>query len=249
VDEVISLRFVFNGESRVEPPKAVRAEGLVISAAGSDSYMALAADKRYVAWNYSIIPQKPGSYTIPSLTFTAGTREITTYPVKLTVSNQENSNAMLSGTQAGFAELLLPGSTGQVGDRMLVALRFYYPPNLNIVDAAPFDFGQSEKNGFKVSKLEGAGCTRLTRNGQAYLVETFLCEAMPVKSGKLVFGPVTWDCRVSVTTPEQEKNDPFAKKTAADSKLKHLRLSTTQKEIQVRENADAGQGQAKTTTP
>lgn len=151
-------------------PKFPNVPGLTVEQTGKASNFSLinGAMSREVEYRFTIIPEKPGSYTIPSLTMKIDGKNVSTLPITFKVAGE--SSAPQPGTQVHknadvFIERTLSKETAYVGEPIISTIRLYHRVPLLQANAKPTDI-----SGMKRIPVEGEKTYQKAINGQQYRV-------------------------------------------------------------------------------
>src|SRR5216110_715706 len=165
VGETVQLQIqIDNAGTSVKPPSNIDIPGLQIHYTGESTSMTMRnlSVTSSITYNYTILPEKSGTYKIPSQSIRVGKNNLQTPELTLRVADSPNptaragSNRAPSGnTQTGedkiaFAELLVPKKTAYVGEMIPVVVRIGFNSRTRVAEMAP---PQVSGQGFTVQKL------------------------------------------------------------------------------------------------
>jgi hypothetical protein len=225
VGETVQLQIqIDNAGMSVRPPSDIDIPGLQIHYAGESTEMIWKNFSRSssVTYNYTILPEKPGTYKIPPQSIHVGKNNLQTPELTLRVADSPSttarggSNRTPSGnTQTGeekiaFAELLVPKKTAYVGEMIPVVARIGFNARTRVAEMAP---PQVSGQGFTVQKL-GEGERNLENiDGHSYVVFNYKTAISAARVGNFQIGPV--EQKANVLVPRRSSGtrrkpfDPF----------------------------------------
>ncbi len=202
VGETVQLQIqIDNAGMSVRPPSDINVPGLQIHYTGESTQMTWKnfSTSSSITYNYTILPEKSGSYRIPPQTIRVGKDNLQTPELTLRVVDSPNataragSNRAPSGnTQTGedkiaFAELLVPKKTAYVGEMIPVVVRIGFNSRTRVSEMAP---PQVSGQGFTVQKL-GEGERNLENiDGRSYVVFNYKTAISAARVGNFQVGPV-----------------------------------------------------------
>lgn len=193
----VQLQIVVTGASNPKPPGEIKVDGLDIRSAGvSRQYQMQNFSVSYsFTYNYTIMPMRTGTFTIPPQTVDVGGKAMKTPALSLNVADtpgrssrrgREDTGA-IDPAKIGFVEMVLPKQIAYVGEMIPVQIRL----GLNM--RAPVDsLGsgmQIAGQGFTTQKMPEPRQTIENINGRSYQVFIFKTAISPVRAGKLEIGP------------------------------------------------------------
>jgi hypothetical protein len=179
-----------------------------------------------VVYDYTVMPLKAGTFTIPPQRIRVGGNALSTPKLTLNVSDspgRSSASRPSQGTQPGnagkfvFAELIVPKKTAFVGEMVPVQIRLGFDPRAypKLTDG-PEITGQ----GFTAQKLQQSGENDETVDGRVYHVVTFKTAIAAARAGKFEIGPVKAKAQVMVARSRRSprarspfdlfNDDPFA---------------------------------------
>ncbi|CAA9216216.1 MAG: hypothetical protein AVDCRST_MAG42-328 [uncultured Chthoniobacterales bacterium] len=195
----VQLQIVVTGASNPKPPGEINVDGLDIRSAGvSRQYQMQNFSVSYsFTYNYTIMPLRTGTFTIPPQTVEVAGRAMKTPALSLNVVDSPGRSSRRGGgrddagavdpAKIGFIEMVLPKQVAYVGEMIPVQIRL----GLNM--RAPVDsLGsgmQIAGQGFTTQKMPEPRQTIETINGRSYQVFIFKTAISPVRAGKLEIGP------------------------------------------------------------
>jgi hypothetical protein len=204
-----SLVFTSAPQSALRFPKLPQVPGLRFRYEGQSSAMNIVNGRTSISlsFNYRIVPERKGEFTIPAIELRVGAEHLRTRPVKLTVLDRDQALPRQSGAQPRWAYLALtPGKKEAfVGERVPVEISLYFRSNAR--DYAP----QPLRNpGFVFGGLEPLGQQQVRRGDVIYRVVRHQQNAFPSKAGELTLGPAEASLTLLIPKPRRRSNDPFA---------------------------------------
>ena len=209
--EQATLSLTFEGGSPRNVP-APNVSGLQIVSAGNSQSMSWVngAMTTTVTISFSVTAQRAGDFTIPALTAEIGGQQVSTAPLKLTVTKASapTADAVNAGNEVAFMKLAFPKSKMYSGETGVARLELYLRDDVQ--NFANFSITASPTDGFSAGKtVELQNQRRRVQVGNR--VYTLIPLAIPltaVKTGVLTLGPFTASC--VVVLPSQNQNDPFS---------------------------------------
>ena len=238
VGETVELQITVKGTQKAAAPQ-VRVDGVDVQYNGASTQVQMNNFDvtRSIIHTYTLLPQKTGEFTIPAVSVKADGRQLSTQPLKLTVTGNQsgaNSNAKAADNKIAIAEWVLPKSTAYVGEAIPAELRLYVASQIRWdINQLPALSGE----GFTTQKMPKPGVTKITKDGREYDLVVFKTAITPVKSGKLTLPAV--DINTVMVLPQkrarmprmpgmnQMLNDPFNNTVFND-------LFTTQQQVVIR---------------
>src|SRR5437762_7371747 len=210
VGETVQLQIqIDNAGTSVKPPRDIEVPGLQIHYTGPSTEVTVRNFKitSSVTYNYTILPEKSGTYKIPPQSIRVGSSNLQTPELTLRVADSPNptaragSNRAPSGnTQTGedkiaFAELLVPKKTAYVGEMIPVVVRIGFNSRTRVAEMAP---PQVNGQGFTVQKL-GEGERNLENiDGRSYVAVNYKTAISAARVGNFQIGPVEQKANILV---------------------------------------------------
>src|SRR5437660_72811 len=223
VGETVQLQIqIDNAGTSVKPPSNIDIPGLQIHYTGESTSMTMRnlSVTSSITYNYTILPEKSGTYRISPQSIRVGKNNLQTPELTLRVADSPNptaragSNRAPSGnTQSGedriaFAELLVPKKTAYVGEMIPAVVRIGF--NTRVTEMAP---PQVTGQGFTVQKL-GEGERNLENiDGRSYIVFRYKTAISAARVGSFQIGPV--EQKANILVPRRSSGvrrkpfDPF----------------------------------------
>ncbi len=201
VGDPVSLRVTIEGTTKVEPPPPPSVDGLSIQLTGRQlrqSIVNLQARVEVIV-TYTIVGEKPGRYTIPSIVITAEDRPFQTPKLELEIVSAPPTAAPQNQKSLFFAEISVPKSRAYVGELIPVDIRFYYNRQINFQpEQPPIISGE----GYTAQKLAEPDITQEIVEGELYNVITYRTAIAGVRPGPIELGPITQ--QVVIQTPSRQ---------------------------------------------
>ncbi len=193
VDQPVQLQIRVTNDSEATLPREINVDGLDIRYSGESQEFRLNnfnASRSFV-YNYTILPLKAGTFTIPPQVVQTSSGPVRTPELTLNVSPNDNGNttSRRGGSGKGldlnrivFCELVVPKTTAYVGETIPAEIRLGFNARVpsRFVEPASLN-GQ----GFTSQRLKDPEQTTRSINGRPYNVLIYKTAITPVKSGKL----------------------------------------------------------------
>ncbi len=223
VGATLELQIKVTGPGDAQPPEEISVDGLEIHATGQSRQFEIHnfSTNSSVTYNYTILPLRPGRFTIPPQTVRAGGKLLRTPELILNVADAPGSSAgtrqsrgrQSQSVSAGdllFAELIVPKKVAYVGEIVPVQIRMGFDPRVRPRLIEPPEItGQ----GFTAQKLQESGQTSETINGRPYDVVAYKTAIAAARAGKFEVGPVKAKAQVIVprarSAPRSRGRSPF----------------------------------------
>ena len=193
VDQPVQLQIKVTGDANATPPNDISVDGLDIRYSGQ-SQLVEGRNLRFTynfIYNYTILPLKAGTFTIPPQVVRSASGVLRTPPLTLNVSPNENGTTSSIRRGGGnaldeknivFAELVVPKTSAYVGEVIPAEIR------LGINNRVPhrlIEGATLSGQGFTAQRMPNPEQTLESVNGRSYEIITFKTAITPVKSGKL----------------------------------------------------------------
>ena len=204
--EPVQLQIRVTGARGADAPDEIVADGLEIHRTGTSQHFEMNNFNvtSSVVYDYTVMPLKAGTFTIPPQRIRVGGNALSTPALRLNVADsrgRSSASRPSQGTQpanAGkfvFAELIVPKKTAFVGEMVPVQIRLGFDPRAypKLTDG-PEITGQ----GFTAQKLQQSGENEETVDGRVYHVVTFKTAIAAARAGKFEIGPVKAKAQVMV---------------------------------------------------
>ena len=195
VDRPVQLQIKVTGDANAIPPNDIAVDGLDIRYTGQ-SQLVEGRNFRFTysfVYNYTILPLKAGTFTIPAQTIPTKTGTLRSPALTLNVaSNDDGTTSSRRGGGAGtsaiderkmvFAELIIPKTTVYVGETIPAQIR------IGVNTRVPhriIDLPNLSGQGFTSQRMPNPEQKLESINGRSYEVVTLQTAITPVRSGKL----------------------------------------------------------------
>ena len=232
VGRPVQLQIKVVGSSKASLPDLISVDGLDIRFAGqSQSIEGRNFHFTYsVTYNYTVMPEKAGTFKIPPQTINVGGASLRTPELVLNVSGSSRSTARSGGgsqsldqQQIAFAELIVPKKSAYVGEMIPVEIRLGVNTRTRANLTKPPEItGQ----GFTTQKLSEPQQNFETIGGRTYQVLTYKTAIAAARTGQFKVGPVEFEAVVQVPRKSSgggrspfdlfNMDDPFADPFFAD---------------------------------
>jgi hypothetical protein len=217
VDQPVQLQIKVTGDSNANPPEEIAVDGLDIRYTGQSQLME-GRNLRFTysfVYNYTILPLKAGTFTIPPQTVQTSSGPLRTPALTLNVApNDDGSTSTRRGKGSlnlkdiVFCELVIPKTTAYVGETIPAEIRLGFNTRVpsRLVQPAMLS-GQ----GFTSQRLPNAAeqnpdQSMRTVNGRPFEVLTFKTAITPARSGKLEIAAK--DAKAIVQVPRRRGSRP-----------------------------------------
>lgn len=207
VGETVQLEIqIDNARASAITPRDINVPGLQIHYSGESTQMTMRnlSVSSSITYSYTILPEKSGTYKIPSQTIRVGKDNLQTPQLTLRVMDSPRATAGVRGNRApsgsapgasgqnaeekfAFAELLVPKKTAYVGEIIPVVLRIGFNSRTQLREMA---VPQINGQGFTVQKLNEGEKNLETIDGQKYVVFTYKTAISAARPGDFQIGPV-----------------------------------------------------------
>lgn len=209
VGDEVQLEIRASDLKNPQPPEGITIEGLEISYQGQQHQQQVRIDNgtltssSSVVFTYSVVPKRAGLFEIPPVTVATDKGPLKTQILRLQVgggAQGENNNRL------AFAEIVVPKESAYVGEAIPVELRFYVDTRVRgHVEQMP----SFAAEGYTTQKLGKPLQNQVERDGKLYDLLTFKTAITPVKTGKLVVGPVEMQCLAQLPQKRRRTNPGF----------------------------------------
>ncbi len=227
VGEPVQMQIqIENTRASAVTPREINVPGLQIHYTGESTEMRMQnfSVSSSITYNYTILPEKPGTYRIPPQTIRVGKDALQTPELTLRVNDSPRATAGARGrTPSGnasrdtdqtgeqkiaFAELLVPKKAAYVGEIIPVVLRIGFNSRTQVREMTPPEI---KGQGFTVQKLTEGEKNPETIDGRSYLVFTYKTAISAARPGNFQIGPVEEKALVLVArhSPATRPRRPF----------------------------------------
>lgn len=226
VGQMVQLQIKVTGTRSASPPQEINVDGLEIQSAGESRSFEMRNFNvsSSVTFNYTILPMRAGTFTIPPQTVRVDGTSVRTPELKLNVANSTGGSARSNRTNPaidprdfGFVELVLTKTSAYIGEMIPVEVRVGFNVRVRVeaLGAGVSINGQ----GFTTQKFPDGHQTVETINGNTYQVLTFKTAIAAARAGKIDIGPAEITPVVRISQPAArnprvprdlfDMNDPF----------------------------------------
>src|SRR5205807_5317163 len=158
-------------------------------------------------YNYTILPEKSGTYKIPPQAIRVGKDNLQTPELTLQVVDSPNATARAGSNRAptgnaqtgqeriAFAELLVPKKTAYVGEMIPVVVKIGFNSRTRVAEMAP---PQVSGQGFIVQKLGEPERNLENIEGGSYVVFNYKTAISAARVGSFQIGPVEQKANILV---------------------------------------------------
>ncbi len=193
VGQTVQMQVRVAGERRADLPDEIAVDGLEIRRTGTEQHFEMNNFNvtSSVTYNFTILPEKAGTYKIPPQMVRVGSATLRT--PELTLRVVDGGRAAGGGGrgstdgQIAFAELIVPKKTAYVGELIPVVLRFGVPARTQLTQMEPPDFSAQ---GFTVQRMVEPELVTEEIGGRPYQVRVFKTAISATRTGKFDLGPV-----------------------------------------------------------
>jgi len=210
VDRPVQLQIKVTGDNNATPPNEITVDGLDIRYTG-ESQLVEGRNFRFTysfVYNYTILPLKAGTFTIPPQTVRSSGGTLRTPALTLNVAPNDDGNTSSRRGGGGssaidqkkivFCQLVMPKTTAYVGEPIPAEIRLGFNSRVpsRLVEGASLS-GQ----GFTSQRIPDPEQTIESINGRTYQILTFKTAITPVRSGKLEIAAK--DAKAIVQVPQR----------------------------------------------
>src|SRR5437868_13070386 len=232
VGETVQLQIqIDNAGTSVKPPSEIDVPGLQIHFTGKSTELTWKnfSASSSITYNYTILPEKSGTYKIPPQAIRVGKDNLQTPELTLQVVDSPNATARAGSNRAptgnaqtgqeriALAELLVPKKTAYVGEMIPVVIKIGFNSRTRVAEMAP---PQVSGQGFTVQKL-GEGERNLENiDGRSYVVFNYKTAISAARVGNFQIGPV--EQKANILVPRRSSGtrrkpfDPFSEDPFSD---------------------------------
>src|SRR5216110_1117450 len=232
VGETVQLQIqIDNAGTSVKPPSNIDIPGLQIHYTGESTSMTMRnlSVTSSITYNYTILPEKSGTYKIPSQSIRVGKNNLQTPELTLRVADSPNPTARAGSNRApsgnarageekiAFAELLIPKKTAYVGEIIPVVVKIGFNSRTRVAEMAP---PQVSGQGFTVQKLSEPERNLENIEGRSYVVFNYKTAISAARVGNFQIGPV--EQKANILVPRRSSGtrrkpfDPFSEDPFSD---------------------------------
>ena len=205
----VDFTITVNGATEATVPENINVDGLTITYVGPNTQTQIMFGsgfgsgshvQRSVIHTYSVVPQRPGDFVIPSQQVVVDGKTYTTRPLELKVGGTasaggggNNGGGGGSATSDGngplyYAEFVLPRDSAYIGEALPIEIRLYVDAR---VRAQLEEQPEITAEGCTVQKITKPAQSQVSRNGREYVMVTYKTAVTAATAGKIKLGPVT----------------------------------------------------------
>jgi hypothetical protein len=211
VGEQAALSLKFDGVQPQGTPDLPAISGLQFQYVGPSSSFNFinGQTSSSITYNYNVLAQRDGQFTIPALTVDVGGQRLVSQPVTLTVTKASPPPAadVNSGNEISFMQLVMPPGKVYAGQQVAAQLRVYVRDDVE--NFANFNFTGQDADGFLIGKSAQGRQYRTQVGNHVYTVIPISYALTVTRSGPLTLGPFTANAVVVVPMQNQNDGDPF----------------------------------------
>jgi hypothetical protein len=209
--ENATLLLTFEGGSSQGVPQLPDIPGLQFSYVGPSSEFNFinGQSSSKIVHHFTVTPQKVGEFLIPALTVNLDGQQLTTQPLKLTVTqpNTPTTADVNSGSQVAFMQLALPDKELYPGEMVAAQIRVYLRDDVQ--NFANFQFTAMPADGFVIGKIAQGSNQQAHIGNHNYTVIPLAVALRVVKTGALNLGPFTANAVVVLPSSDNSGNSFF----------------------------------------
>lgn len=220
VGRPVHLQIKVTGARNAQMPRQIDVDGLDIRYSGeSQLFESQNFNFTYSAvYSYTIMPEKPGKFTIPPQTIRVAGKELRTPSLALDVSDSAagatrpgRARGAMDTKQAGFIELVVAKTSAYVGEVVPVQVRIGFNTTARVQAPSLGPSIDIPGQGFVAQKMPKPAETTQTIRGVPYQVITYKTAISAARAGKIEIGPVQIPAVVWVTSNARQTppRDPF----------------------------------------
>lgn len=211
VGEQAALSLKFDGVQPQGTPDLPAISGLQFQYVGPSSSFNFinGQTSSSVTYNYVVLAQRDGQFTIPALTVDVGGQRLVSQPVTLTVTKASPppAAAVNSGNEISFMQLIMPPGKVYAGQQVAAQLQVYVRDDVE--NFANFNFTGQNADGFLIGKSAQGRQYRTQVGNHVYTVIPISYALTVTRPGPLTLGPFTANAVVVVPMQNQNDGDPF----------------------------------------
>src|SRR5215470_19912995 len=204
--ETVQVEIRVTGARGANAPDEIMVDGLEIRRTGTSQRIEMNnfSLTSSVVYDYTVMPLRAGTFTIPPQTIRVGNNSLRTPALTLNVADSYGRSSSArpgrdaqaaSANNLVFAELIVPSKTAYVGEIVPVQIRMGFDPRVRPRLIEPPEItGQ----GFTAQKLQESGQNSETIGGRPYEVVTYKTAIAAARAGKFEIGPVKAKAQVMV---------------------------------------------------
>ncbi len=209
--ETATLSLTFEGGSPQTTPIPPNIPGLQISYVGPSSQFSFinGQTSSTVTHHFTLTPRQTGEFTIPALTADVDGQQLTSQPVKLTVTQPQTPTAadVDSGSQVAFMKFALPEKKFYPGEVVIAQLRVYLRDDVQ--NFGNFQLASIPADGFTIGKMGQGSTQRAQIGGRTYSVIPLAMALTVIKTGTLNIGPITASAVIVLPASGRSRDSVF----------------------------------------
>ncbi|MEP6686343.1 MAG: BatD family protein [Verrucomicrobiota bacterium] len=216
VGRPVQLQIKITGASGGKMPDLIAVDGLDIRQTGTsrEFHMNGFSTSSSIVYNYTVMPEKAGTFRIPPQTIGVGGASLRTPELALHVSGSSSGSTARPGSgaqpldqqQVAFAELLVTKKSAYVGEMIPVEIRLGVNARTRANLTKPPEItGQ----GFTTQKLSEPQQSFETVGGRTYQLLTYKTAIAAARTGQFTVGPVEFEAVVQVPRKTSGSRSPF----------------------------------------
>lgn len=230
--ETATLSLAFEGAQPNNVPTP-NVSGLQISQAGTSQNVSFVngAMSSSVTVNFSVAPTRTGEFQIPAITVDVNGQQLSSQPLKLTVTqpNAPAAASINSGNEVAFMRLTLPQEKIYAGETIVGELQIFLRDDVQ--NFGNFQITSTPADGFMLGKTAQAGRSRAQVGNRIYTIIPLSIGLTATRAGDLSVGPFT--ANLTVVLPSSNQNqDPFFAQFFNQGEQKQVSLATDQIKVQ-----------------
>lgn len=211
VGESVQYQITITGARSAEPPSQISVNGLDINYSGQSMQTQIINFdvSTSLILTYNVLPQRSGTFVIPGQPINAAGKTITTNSVTLIAgSNSGSGNAGVDQGNAklAFIELVVSKDRAYVGEAVPVEIRLFIDSRMRFQN---LQLSPIKSDGLTTQKLTEPINGEIMRDGRRYNQLTLKTAITAVKTGKITFGPVEFNCIAQLPQKRQHMRSPF----------------------------------------
>jgi uncharacterized protein (DUF58 family) len=206
IGDPITLQIKIVGAKHPGNPPEIVVDGLEVGYGGESTSASVRFDngtftsEKTTAWIYQVVPQRNGTFTIPSQTIQADGKTYRTDAIALTIRPNSAGDGEGGIEKISFAEFVIGKRSLYLGEAIPVQFRLYVDSN---VRWQPIAMPDIEADGFTKEKMPEPTNDEVTKDGHDYKVLIFRTVITPIRAGKLTLGPA--EIRIHAKVPRARR--------------------------------------------
>jgi len=209
--ENATLLLTFEGGSPQTVPQLPDIPGLQISYVGPSSEFNFinGQSSSKLTHHFTITPQKVGEFLIPALTADLDGQQLTSQPLKLTVTqpNTPTTADVDSGSQVAFMKLTLPEKELYPGEVVTAQIQVFFRDDVQ--NFGNFQFTAMPAEGFTIGKMARGSTQQVQIGNHIYTVIPLAVALTIVKTGALSLGPIMASAVIVLPSSDRSGDSVF----------------------------------------